>query len=73
MYDLGDFEDCLSFSGISVLMQAQGFYGLKSNLSKGKYTNYPHLRDICEVKFKRGSTKMFWKNNYDDEFKNGNF
>ena len=47
-----------------------------SNLkaSKAKGTCYPKLENVVVVQFRKGSSKMFWKDNLmDTEFKNGEY
>ena len=42
-------------------MDHSNFTQFTKELSKGRDASYPKIADIREVKFKTGSTKMFWK------------
>ena len=55
-------------------MKAVDFFDLRNQESSAKDTNYPYLRDVSEVQFRRKSTKMFWKTSFEDEsYKSGQF
>ena len=50
-----------------------GFY-FENNVRSAKDTNHPYLRDIAVVVFKRGETKLYWKERRSDKiFKSENF
>ena len=74
LYDFKDFVACVGKSGIAEEMSPLDFFDFQNNLSSAKDTNYPYLRDIAVVVFKRGETKMYWKQRHSDQsFKSGEF
>ena len=55
-------------------MKPSDFYHYRKYLSTAKDTEYSHLRDVVEVPFRKGSTKMFWKTSFiDADYKSGEF
>ena len=55
-------------------MEARDFYDFKSNISTAKDTSYPILKDVSEVVFKEGPTKIFCKRDHDEKgYKSGEF
>ena len=73
LYTFKDFEDCIEMKGKAIVMSTDDFFDLKKHQSSGKDTNYPKMREIVEVKFCRGSTKMYWKTGFNDEYQSGEF
>ena len=72
--DFQSFVQCVNKDGTAVEMKPSDFYDYHKYLSTAKDTEYPHLRDIAEVQFRRGSTKMFWKISFNDaDYKSGEF
>ena len=59
LYDFNDFVDCVSKHGTAVQMNVDDFYDLRNEHGMGKDTNSPLLKDVVEVQFKIGSTKLF--------------
>ena len=55
-------------------MKEGDFIDFKNQLSVAKDTNYHYLSDVAEVQFRRGTTKLFWKENHvTAKYKNGEF
>ena len=74
VYDRDDFTNIVSASGIPVNMIANDFINYENGVSQGAYTNKPVLAKVHEVKFVKGSTKLYWKNSIDDEeYEEGDF
>ena len=74
LYDFDDFVRSISKNGIVIEMKEGDFIDYKEQLSTAKDTNYPYLRNIFVVEFRKGSTKMFWKETHaTSEFKSGEF
>ena len=66
MYDFVFFQNIRESKGKSYDMDHSKFIQFTKEVSKSKGTNYLKLEDIREVKFNRGSTKMFWKTSLRD-------
>ena len=52
-------------------MKAYNFFDFPKKLAaktekNAAYITYPHLSDVAVVQFRKGSTKMFWKNRHTD-------
>ena len=74
MYDFHDFQSIIDSKGKSHVMHHNNFTQFTKEVSKCSDTNYPKIENIREVKFKRGSTKMFWKTELrDTEWCSGEF
>jgi len=68
VYDYNDFATVVERPGAKVInMEYNDFVLWKSGVSTAKFTKKPTLSDVHEVMFRRGSTKMFWKLNMDDD------
>ena len=59
MYDFDDFQSVINSKGTSHVLDHSKFTQYTNEVSKAHDTNYPKIEDIREVKFRRGSTKMF--------------
>lgn len=74
VYDGADFEAIVNKTGVSARMQSSDFIVYENGVSQGAYTNKPHLRDIQEVKFRKGSSQLCWKQSMDDpSYESGDF
>ena len=74
--DFRDFCDALENDGKAIVMQSSNFLQVPRGLSeKSKFTeNHPKVEVICIPKFIRGSTNIFWKENFEQsEFKSAEF
>ena len=71
---MNDFIAVINVTGNAEEMKYADFIMYENGVSQGQYTNKPLLKDIQEVKFVRGSTKMFWKTSMDDgDYQSGEF
>ena len=62
VYDFTDFTDTIqSAKGIPVIMEPGDFKEFTSKQSRAAYTHYPLLDNIVVVQFRKGSPKMYWK------------
>jgi len=75
VYDYNDFATVVERRGAKVINMAYKDFVLWENgMSSAKFTNKPTLSNVHEVLFRRGSIKMFWKLNMDDEvYEEGEF
>jgi len=74
LYDFDDFQAVINQHGTAVPMDVRDFSLWENGVSKAKFTQKPVLADCCVVQFRRGLSKIFWKNNMDsDEWKDGEF
>lgn len=74
IYDFEDFSDCISLGGTLLVMQPGDFMDFEKKVSSGKDTNYPYIKDMAVVQFRKGSTKIYWKKSLDDsDFEEGEF
>lgn len=75
MYDFDDFDTAVSKDGISIQMEGSDFKLFGNELNRtGKDCKFPHISDIVEVCFQKGSTKMYWKEDLaDEDYKQGEF
>ena len=74
LYDFEDFSSAVSKTGIAVHMNADDFLDFENHLSSAKDTHYPYIKDISVVQFRAGSTKLFWKESFNDEdYQSGEF
>ena len=64
VYNFDDFVACINKSGIAVPMQASDFFDYKNLLSHGMDSDYPYVRQITTAQFRKGSTKLFWKEDF---------
>jgi len=75
VYDYNDFVTVVERPGAKLInMEFNDFVLWKSGVSTAKFTKKPTLSDVHEVMFHKGSTKMFWKLNMDDNlYEEGEF
>ena len=73
LYTFKDFEDCVEEKGKAIVMSEDDFFDFKKHQSTAKDTNYPQMKEIVEVKFCKGSTKMYWKTGFNEEYQSGEF
>ena len=73
LYDFADFSR-VSKSGIAVEMTVEDFFDFRNNLSSGKDTFYLYLKDVSVAQFRKGYTKIYWKESHlDTDFEQGEF
>ena len=74
LYDFDDFQSAINQHGTAVPMDVSDFSLWENGVSSAKFTQKPVLANCCVVQFRRGSTKIFWKNSMDsDEWEVGDF
>ena len=75
VYDFEDFLEVLNVHGRAILMKSGDFINVPRGVSdQSKFTEgKPLLDDISVAMFNRGSTKLFWKENFEDGFKSAEF
>ena len=74
VYDFEDWLDSLGRSGQALILEGSDCLLIKKGLSQGKHTSIPYIEDIQQVKFMMGSSKLFWKENMEDnEYSCGEF
>ena len=74
LFDFAEFSQCVSKWGIAVEMAVEDFFDFRNNLSSGKDTFYPYLKDVSVAQFRKGYTKIDWKESHlDTDFKQGEF
>ena len=67
IYDYGDFVAALNKNGVGLIMDTSDFMNILKGHSKSKFTGgCPKLSDIKVCKFIRGSTKIYWKMDYNE-------
>jgi len=66
IYDFSDFLDAVNKNGVSVEMQPADFADWPNGQSSAKFTRKPLLKDVSEVQFRRGESKMFWKRSFEE-------
>ena len=72
IYDFEDFKKIINTKGTALEMDISDFKQFESKLSKAKGTCYPKLENVNVVQFRKGSTKMFSKDNVmETEFRDG--
>ncbi|XP_041358684.1 uncharacterized protein LOC121375341 [Gigantopelta aegis] len=74
VYDFDDFCEVVSKFGKALPMEHTDFYKYKNESSSAAFTKKPHLNNVQEVMFKRGSSNIFWKGSLaDDTYQDGAF
>ena len=74
LYDFDDFVDCVDKRGTAIQMESNEFFEYENEKGTAKDIKTPLLKDISVVQFRRASTKMYYKNRFDDdEFKEAEF
>ena len=73
LYSFRDFVSCVEKRGKSVIMKPEDFYDYKNEKGSGKDIKCPLLNSLSVIKFLKGSTKMYWKNDFYDEYQQGEF
>ena len=75
VYDFEDFLSVLNVHGFAIEMRHNDFINVPRGVSdQSKFTAQKPLMDsITVAMFRRGSTKLFWKENFSDEFKSAEF
>ena len=74
VYDFEDFLEVLNVHGRAILMKSGDFNVPRAVSYQSKFTEgKPLLDDISVAMFNRGSTKLFWKENFEDGFKSAEF
>ena len=68
VYDFLEFVECLNVDGKAVIMNHDDFLDVPRGVSQqSKFTaGKPLLNNISIVKFQRGSTKLYWKKDYEE-------
>ena len=66
LYDFDDFVECVQNQGIAIVMNAESFSDFKNEKGCGKDIKVPYLKNICEIQFRKGSTKIFWKESFEE-------
>ena len=75
VYDFKDFVDVLNVHGHAIIMKSKDFIDVPRGVSgQSKFTeDKPMMDDISVAMFKRGSTKLYWKENFEADFKSAEF
>ena len=74
VYSFNCFREIIDRNGCSVEMNADDFCFWENGMSTSKHCTKPVLADTSMVEFRRGSMKIFWKDNMDSkEFSKGEF
>ena len=73
LYSFKDFVSCVEKRAESIIMEPEDFFDFKNEKGSGKDIECPLLNSLSVIKFLKGSTKMFFKKNFDDEFQQGEF
>ena len=74
VYDFPDWISALNQHGRAVNLNFADIYNFRKGLSSGKRAaNKSKISEIVEVLFKRGSTRLFWKTDFDKDFREAEF
>ena len=76
LYDFQDFVDCVAKRGSAVFMNRDDFIDDSNEKGSGKDVRCPILslslfivtilQKVSEVQLRKGSTKLYWKQDFDD-------
>ena len=67
VFDFDEWIKALNQHGRAVILQGEDCLKVKRGLSQGKHVSMPHIEDIQQAQFVKGSSKLFWKESMEDE------
>ena len=75
VYDFQDWISALNKQGCAIKLNHEECYNFPKGVNQGKYaTDKPYISGKVEVLFEKGSTCMFWKDDFEEEkFKSARF